>query len=617
MKTHRLCSRTGLAVVLMLAFLLGAVPLAVAAPGDLDPSFGGGDGIATTDFDDGWDYSKDMVLDSSGRIVVVGIAQQHGGNQDFGVVRYLPDGSLDTSFGSNGKVTTAFGDSVDEAYAVALDGVGRVVVSGWTYLSGFAVARYNPDGSLDTTFSDDGKVTTMYTGYDYGYAVAIDDQDRIIVAGGGASSDVMLVRYNTDGSLDPSFGANGVVVTDFGSWDYAYAVVLDSAGRILVAGTNGGYFLLARHNSDGSLDTAFDGDGKVTTDLGSDDAEARAIALDNDGRIVVAGFMRTSPTAYDFALARYNPDGSLDTSLGGDGIVITDVDGRDEGRDLVLDSSGRIIVSGYVDPGDPGDPGPGHGPHDFAVVRYQPNGCLDSSFSGDGKAITDFLPIEMSGSERGQAMVLDGHGRIVVAGATYDPATDDTNITVGRYLGGGTAITAFKQNTEGAAIKDWLVTLAGPEPKSGKTMPDGCITWAVTQPGAYTVTEEDQAGWTPQGAVRADFTVVPDSGSYSHTFVNFQDVTITACKHSIESSALKDWLMTLTGPDPKSGQTMEDGCITWTVTEPGAYTVTEEDQAGWTPQGATSADFTVVSGGGPYNHTFVNFRTIYLPLIMR
>ena len=614
MKTHRLCACAGLAVVLMLALPLSAVPLAVAAPGDLDPSFGGGDGIVTTDFNDGWDYSKDMVLDSSGRIVVVGIAQQHGGNQDFGVVRYLPDGSLDTSFGSNGKVTTAFGDSVDEAYAVALDGVGRVVVSGWTYLSGFAVTRYDPDGSLDTTFSDDGKVTTMYTGYDYGYAVAIDDQGRIIVAGGGASSDVMLVRYNADGSLDPSFGANGVVVTDYGSWDYAFAVVLDSAGRILVAGTNGGYFLLGRYSPDGVLDTTFDHDGKVTTDLGSDDAEARAIVLDNSGRIVVAGWMRTSPTAYDFALARYNPDGSLDASLGGTGIVITDVDARDEGRDVVLDSNGRIVVSGYVDPD---EAGAGHAPHDFAILRYQPNGCLDSSFSGDGKAITDFSPIEMSGAERGQAVALDGSGRIVVAGSTFSPDRQDTDITVVRYLGGGTAITAFKQNTEGAALKDWLMTLAGPEPKSGQTMPDGCITWAVTQPGAYTLTEEDQAGWTPQGATSADFTVVSDGGPYSHTFVNFQDVTITACKQSIGGSAIKDWLMTLSGPDPKSGTTLADGCITWSVTKPGAYTVTEEDQAGWTPQGATSADFTVVSGGGPYSHTFVNFRAIYLPLIMR
>ena len=150
------------------------------------------------------------------------------------------------------------------------------------------------------------------------------------------------------------------------------------------------------------------------------------------------------------------------------------------------------------------------------------------------------------------------------------------------------------------------MTLAGPEPKSGRTLADGCITWAVTQPGTYTVTEEDQAGWTPQGATSADFTVVSDGGPYSHTFVNFEDVTITACKQNIGGAAIKDWLMTLTGPDPKSGKTLADGCITWTVTKPGAYTVTEEDRAGWTPQGATSADFTVVSGGGPYSHTFVN-----------
>jgi uncharacterized delta-60 repeat protein len=328
-----------------------------------------------------------MVLDSSGRIVAAGVAQQSSGQQDFGVVRFLSDGSLDTSFGDNGKVVTAFGGSYspDVAYAIALDGAGRVVVSGWSYGLGFAVARYNPDGSLDTTFSDDGKVTTggpIISEYSYGYAVATDDQDRIIVAGGGASYDIILVRYKTDGSLDSSFGAGGVVVTDCGSANCGRAVVLDSAGRILVAGSSSGYFLLGRYNPDGSLDTTFDGDGKVTTPLGGDWAEARSIALDDSGRIVVAGSMRTSPTAYDFALARYNPDGSLDTSFHGDGIVTTDIEGRDEGRDVVLDSFGRIIVSGYT--------GPGYFTHDFAVVRYQPDGCLDSSFSGDGKAITDF-----------------------------------------------------------------------------------------------------------------------------------------------------------------------------------------------------------------------------------
>ena len=171
---------------------------------------------------------------------------------------------------------------------------------------------------------------------------------------------------------------------------------------------------------------------------------------------------------------------------------------------------------------------------------------------------------------------------------------------------------------EGAAVKDWLMTLAGPEPKSGQTLANGCITWTVTQPGAYTVTEADQAGWTHQGAASADFTVVSGGGPYSHTFVNFQDVPITACKRDTEGAAVKDWLMTLAGPEPKSGQTLANGCITWTVTQPGAYTVAEADRAGWTPQGAPSADFTVVSGGGPYSHTFVNrMPTLWLPLIVR
>jgi hypothetical protein len=270
-----------------------------------------------------------------------------------------------------------------------------------------------------------------------------------------------------------------------------------------------------------------------------------------------------------------------------------------------LDRLGRIIVSGYA------------AAHDFAVVRYHPNGCLDSSFSGDGKAITDFLTDDRVGGG-GLAVALDESGRIVVTGTTYSTDTSDNDITVVRHLGGGKGISAFKQNTEGAPIEDWLMTLTGPEPKSARTLGDGCVAWTVTQSGTYTVTEENQADWTPQGATSADFAVTSDGGSYSHTFVNFKDVRVTVCKRDIVGAPIEDWLMTLTGPDPKSGKTTADGCITWTATKPGAYTVIEEDRGDWWPRGATSADFTAVSGGGPYSHTFVNSKhTCWLPLIRR
>ena len=174
-------------------------------------------------------------------------------------------------------------------------------------------------------------------------------------------------------------------------------------------------------------------------------------------------------------------------------------------------------------------------------------------------------------------------GNVVVAESYAHVADGAGGLLILRFASGeDVSITACKQSTEGAAVKDWLMTLAGPEQKSGQTLADGCITWTVTQPGAYTVTEEDQAGWTHQGATSADFTVVSGGGPYSHTFVNFQDVPITACKQDTEGAAVKDWLMTLAGPEPKSGQTLANGCITWTVTKPGAYTVTEADQAGWT-----------------------------------
>ena len=155
-------------------------------------------------------------------------------------------------------------------------------------------------------------------------------------------------------------------------------------------------------------------------------------------------------------------------------------------------------------------------------------------------------------------------------------------------------ITACKQDTEGRAVKDWLMTLAGPEPQAGQTLANGCITWTVTQPGAYTVTEADRALDASRCGERRLHGGLGRRSLQPH-LRQLPDVAITACKRDTEGAAVKDWLMTLTGPEPQAGQTLANGCITWTVTQPGAYTVTEADRAGWTPQGASSADFTVVS----------------------
>jgi uncharacterized delta-60 repeat protein len=240
---------------------------------------------------------------------------------DFALARYNADGSLDTTFGTGGKVTTGFGAfSIDVAFGVALQPNGKIVVAGYTAASDvvadFAVARYNADGSLDTSFGTGGKVTTDFGGFDLAPAVALQPDGKIVVAGWTediffAGADFAVARYNPDGRLDAGFGTGGKVTTSFGAFGCATGVALQPNGKIVVAGNTtdavgGEDFALARYNANGGLDAGFGTGGKVTTDFGGDDF-ANGVALQPDGKIVVAGatFLTTD---YDFAVARYQGD---------------------------------------------------------------------------------------------------------------------------------------------------------------------------------------------------------------------------------------------------------------------------------------------------------------------
>ena len=193
--------------------------------GSLDTTFGT-DGKVTTDFDSPNDYAVGMAIDAAGKVVLVGRSKQAGTGYDFAPARYNTDGSLDTTFGSGGKVTTDFSGSSDNGSCVAIDGDGKIVVGGDSYQVGvgydFAVARYDTDGSLDTTFGAGGLVTTDFASLDdYGHGLAIDADGNIVLVGRcyqGIYTDFALARYKSDGSLDTAFGTGGLVTTDFGSY---------------------------------------------------------------------------------------------------------------------------------------------------------------------------------------------------------------------------------------------------------------------------------------------------------------------------------------------------------------------------------------------------------------
>ena len=278
--------------------------------GDLDPTFGSG-GKVRTDFFGYFDAAYAVAVQSDGKIIAAGSASD-GISYGFGLVRYNFNGSLDTTFGNGGKVLTHFFGYSGGSQSVAIQGDGRIVAAGYTLIenqSYFALARYNSDGSLDSSFGKNGKVRTNVAGSN-ACSVKILTDNRILV--GGTSYDgVTLARYNRNGTLDPSFGVGGIVVLNFGLG--ITSVALQPDGKIVGAGAinlvNDQSFLVIRLNSDGSLDQEFGENGKVVTDFYNNVDAALDVKVQPDGRIVVGGYAYGSPTAFiSFALARYNLD---------------------------------------------------------------------------------------------------------------------------------------------------------------------------------------------------------------------------------------------------------------------------------------------------------------------
>jgi uncharacterized delta-60 repeat protein len=346
--------------------------------GSLDNSFNH-DGKVTTAIGSHVDEANSVAIDGNGKIVVAGYSS-NGSRNSFALARYNQDGSLDNSFNHDGMVTTSIGIE-DIAQSVVIDSDGKIVVAGTSYIDtslDFAVVRYNTDGSLDTSFNHDGKVTTPFgSSNDWAQSVAIDSNGKIVVAGysgNGSNYDFAVARYNTDGSLDTSFDHDGKLTTSFGSFDdFAYSVAIDGNGKIIVAGNsfNGTTtnFALARYNADGSLDTSFDMDGKVTTSFHSDDV-ANALALDGTGKIVAAGYSYTGRN-FDFALARYNADGSLDKSFDGDGKTTTPFGSSDDfARAIAIDGNCNIVAAGYSANGNGSA---------FALARYEGDSIFTQS----------------------------------------------------------------------------------------------------------------------------------------------------------------------------------------------------------------------------------------------
>ncbi|NUM36053.1 MAG: hypothetical protein HUU50_16045 [Candidatus Brocadiae bacterium] len=383
-----------------------------------------------------------------------------------GVVAQTNPADLDTTFGTNGKTTTDFAGSNDQALALALLPNGKILAAGYadmTPKTDFALARYNANGTLDTTFGTNGKTTTdFFDDADVAFGMAVFPDSKIILVGSaynGAGADPIfaLAKYNANGTLDTTFGTGGKVTTTFTGTtkSHAFSVIILSDGKILVGGHADAIstlwdFALAKYNADGSLDTTFGTGGKVTTDFSNTQEQGMDMVVLADGKILLVGCTNATPN-YNFAMVRYNADGSLDTTFGTNGKTSTDFAGTNDiiNRAVIL-AEGKILVTGYS--------GSEGGNKNVALARYSANGILDTTFGTNGKVTTDFFGADDSGEN----MKVFMNGKILVVGSAYNGAYQDFALV--RYNADGTLDTTFgtggKSTTNISTMHDWIADIA-------------------------------------------------------------------------------------------------------------------------------------------------------------
>ncbi len=365
------------------------------------------------------------------------------------------DGDLDPAFGSGGTLMTDFNRSTDWANAVAIQPDGKLVVVGTTYKQNdysnedFAVARYNPDGTLDSSFGRGGKVRTDFPGLAaVASSVVIQPDGKIVVAGGAFPlftflGNFEIVRYNSNGSLDRTFGNGGIVTTVFDAGSYANAVALQPDGKIVAVGSDFVDFVvgdqsdidfaLARYNPNGSLDTTFGNGGLVSTDFVGKEDDAFSVLIQPDGKIIAVGSANDPVRNYDFAAVRYLTNGTIDTTFGQSGKVQTDFGDQnfDRAHSAVLQPDGKIVAAGFAI-------SQGGGVENFAVARYRPNGTLDRSFARSGMTEISFGSCCQSANQ----VLLQSDGKIIVVGYP-DSESTDSDFTLARLNTNGSLDLSF------------------------------------------------------------------------------------------------------------------------------------------------------------------------------
>ncbi len=418
-----------------------------STPANTAPTFGTADGIVVSRVGTSNAVLSGLALQPDGNIIAAGYAFNGNPWTDIAVVRYNPDGSLDPGFGNSGRAIISLSAGNDDGRGVMLQPDGKIVIAGITspaVVNDFGLIRVDTSGNLDPTFGNGGKVGTDFTGagsYDDARGAVLQTDGKIVVAGVNSSDanwNFAAARYNGDGSLDNSFDGDGKNTTDFGlGHDAANALALQANGKIVLAGfasnANDKDFALVRYNLDGSLDNTFDGDGRVLTQLGSVDDEASSVLIQPDQKILVAGASRNQLARLEITLVRYNPDGSLDSGFGNAGVVRVandSISAPSKASALALQADGKILVAGTSNI----DATP-----EFALIRLNTDGSMDTGFGIGGKVRTATGTL----ADTAAALLVQPDGRIVLGGSSYDTAS---NFALVRYNADGSLDASFDHN---------------------------------------------------------------------------------------------------------------------------------------------------------------------------
>lgn len=401
----------------ILTFLLVASIAAKAQSNIFDPSFGE-DGIVTTTISGSYNLATATVVQPDGKILVAGHAGEPS-TYKATVARYNSDGSLDTAFGNEGTLVIPVGHVKSFSKDIAVQEDGKIVVGAYTWnneYGEFAAIRLNEDGSFDTSFGNQGIVIIETSSSDVAEALSIQQDGKIVLAG-YSNDHFAVLRLNTDGSIDTDFGVNGWAITQFESaLSFIMDIEIQEDGKIVQAG-----FLLnsyepiemaaSRLNTDGTIDTAFGTNGKVRFNIGEGNDFVSSVALQNDGKIILGGhsWISNEELRHDFALVRLNSDGSQDTSYGDNGVATAQiVDGANYTSSIVIQEDQKVVLSGStVKLQD----------YRLGLVRFDTDGSLDETFGGDG---TGMVSPNLNGQDSfGEGLALQEDGKIIMVGRTY------------------------------------------------------------------------------------------------------------------------------------------------------------------------------------------------------